>query len=382
MRVNLARLALVLHGIECFFEPSKNLNIVEAGTIQRAAILVDYYIDQIKLIQGLVQRSGNISGTLLKLYKKLQKTGKITTRDITNSWRNPKDIQGRMNVKKALILMEELASMGKGYLVGKVLYLEDPSGGDGNDGGGSNPPSPIPDNPPNTGIEQQVREQIKEAQLDISPSIPVAEPVLVGVTSGATPTFGAPEGTSMQQNLKELNAESKPQVTGQHPPSPPPESPPIQKAAVAVLEKPPEEQQTRAKGFGQPQVTAKAPPQDDRDDPRFDSFKKTGGLYRIVKDHDNSSVLLTDEFIGFENTSKKIGSVPLKLKSVQCVVERISLEPQIYLVEELRYQNEEGKEVVLNTCPSGQIHSPLIHSHEVPLDQVIVFVYSDGVRDS
>jgi len=368
MRVNLARLSLVIHGIECAFDRSKSLDIIEIETVKRAVILVDYYIDQIKLIQGLVQRSGNISGTLLKLYKRLQKTGKVTTRDITNTWRNPRDIQGRMNVKKALILMEELDSMGKGYLVDKVLYLDKPNEGGENDGGGSSSPSPIPGNPPNTGIEQQIREQIKEAQLDVSSSAPTRELVSVGTSSSSTQT--APS--------------SKLQAVQQHPSSSPLETSHALPSVVTVLDEPPEKvQQTKAKGFGQPQSKPKDPPpvKDERENPRFDSFKKTGTCYQIVRDYRDRSVLLTDEFVGVEIANEKLGAVPLKLEMVQCVLKSCSPTLGTYRVDDSKYQDPNQEWIALDTCPATREPNPLIDMHQIPLSEISTFVYSDKESD-
>ena len=335
MRVHLARLALILHGIECYFDRSKDINIVDGSTIERAAILVSYYIDQIKLIQGLVKRRGNISGTLLKIHNKLQKTGKVTIRDVTNTWRNPKDIQGRMNAKKALILLEELASMGIGCLVGKVLHLNPPENNEGNDkGGGSPPPGPLPSDFPITGIERQVREQIKQA-IDVSDSGAVEPvPVLVGA--------GAQSGNSHQAMgeapPKVIAIQNEQKAIVDIPSSPPPESPPIS-TSVAVLDKPPETQQailgelpeiqqTSGKGFGQPQTEKKAQPnQDDRDHPRFKALeiKGTGKRYLIVQPKSSygssygltHTVLCTDEYAGLSVSALKVGDSPAVLTRVK-----------------------------------------------------------------
>ncbi|WP_293066891.1 MULTISPECIES: DUF3987 domain-containing protein [unclassified Moorena] len=370
---HLARTALALHILDCACDEGKDKLLVTEETMDRAIYFANILIANERHLQTIVtgcnesfkETKDRLLGKVHDIFEFIKTKGCTTLLAIRRKFQTRGRKKG-INKKEAIAYVEQLERVtekstglkgfvqlsrnDKGEITG-IEYIEGEggNGGSGGNGNGSTPPS----NPEPGMSDFQMVVESKQYAEQVALPPPLSDPILEANHEPVSVGMVEQRSTEIATN------------------------------SVAVLEKPPETQPTTAKGFGDAQTPVKvSTPQDDRDNPRFDSFKKTGSLYRIVKDHDNSSVLLTDEFIGFENTSKKIGSDPLKLKSVQCVVERISLEPQIYLVEELRYQNEEGKKVVLNTCPPGQIHSPLIHSPEVPLDQVIVFVYSDGVRDS
>ncbi|NEN95150.1 MAG: DUF3987 domain-containing protein, partial [Moorea sp. SIO3I7] len=387
MSKHLGRIALSIHVMECYYDRSKDEDIITIETLLRAIALANYYIESFKVIQSMVAnfKKSDLKGTYLKVWSACQAKGSISYKDVRNSYRNCKDVyKDGVKTYEAKAILQHLSSIGFGYYDESTgtSHKKPPTGG--GDGGDNGPPTdPAPQPSPDSGIEQQVREQIREAQI-ITPHSDYSEPALTGSIKNGSESITAIAIGASQDAMNEVPAKAIALDLSHDRLGPPlnnplPESPPIP-VSTAVMERPPETRQGSGKGFRQPKAKApvKAPPiKDDRDNPRFRSFKKTGSFYKIA-DYCDRSVLFTDEFIGFEVASKKLGSIPLKLEEVQCVFERISPDPRNYIVESLESQTGTGKWVVLNTCPPGHNHSPIFHSPEIPLDQIIGFIYSDG----
>jgi hypothetical protein len=116
----LLRIALALHLVECYYQPRKNLWVLEKDTLERAVEVGRYYRSAFAVIQEKVAETDSISSMLLQIWDKAVTTPSgVTPRDI---YRGIKAIPRRANelgrtvAAYTLELLSSLVKMGKGVL--------------------------------------------------------------------------------------------------------------------------------------------------------------------------------------------------------------------------------------------------------------------------
>ena len=393
----LARICLILHAIEGACDKEKDLRWISGETMDKAIYFCEILIANELHLQrtvpdcnsDFIEEETKTLGQINEVFEYVKQKRETNLRKLLGRFQTRGNKKG-LRKKEIIAYLEQLAKVTKedsniqGFIklikdekgnILNILFLDEEDGG----GGGDPPSNPTPDGSPDSDIEQQVRSQIQEAQLDLPPSVPVVEPVLAGVTGSSDSSmssisnktaiaFGASEGTIAPST------------------APLPDLQPL--TSTAVMEKTPEVQQISGKGFGQQsQIPVEEPPleddpiEDDRNHPRFDLFKKTGTIYLLARDRKNRnrSVLMTDEFIGTEIKDKKINSVPVKLEEIEATIGKTFGTYKVLADE--KAQDPNGEWVLVDTSREGETFIPLAHHRQVPLSEIHAFIYSDSQSD-
>ena len=115
------KIALILHLIECFYSPSKEIELLTEDTLKRALHLGEYYKASFQFLQEKVSNSDDISTTLLQVLDKAKQSPKgISTRDV---YKPSRSIQGQaksLGLESGVYvegLFNQLVEMGYGQIV-------------------------------------------------------------------------------------------------------------------------------------------------------------------------------------------------------------------------------------------------------------------------
>jgi hypothetical protein len=115
------KIALILHLIECFYSPSKEIELLTEDTLRRALHLGEYYKASFQFLQEKVSNSDDISTTLLQVLDKAKQSPKgISTRDV---YKPSRSIQGQaksLGLESGVYvegLFNQLVEMGYGQIV-------------------------------------------------------------------------------------------------------------------------------------------------------------------------------------------------------------------------------------------------------------------------
>lgn len=115
------KIALILHLIECFYSPKKDVNILTAETLQRALHLGEYYKASFQFLQEKVSNSDDVSTILLQVLDRAkQSPSGVTARDIYRPLRSIQSKAKSLGLDPGIYvegLFNQLVDSGYGQVV-------------------------------------------------------------------------------------------------------------------------------------------------------------------------------------------------------------------------------------------------------------------------
>lgn len=139
----LARLSLVVHLIECCYNPDKEMGKINRNTLARAIYLNDFFIGQFKLLQltNSDRPDRALDKMLMLALKALRKKGSLQVRKFSKTYNKAQYLyEGqRITAQTTRKIFKELEILGYGKLTGDTISIPD-----------GEPPSSPPPNPPQT----------------------------------------------------------------------------------------------------------------------------------------------------------------------------------------------------------------------------------------
>ncbi|NEP23086.1 DUF3987 domain-containing protein [Moorena sp. SIO3I6] len=268
---HLARLALLLHSIECCYEPDKDLSVITADTMQRAIYLANYYIDQFKIFLSLNEDKGGdepektFVGTAQEVYDFVREKGETTISQLRRRFQSRGKKKG-LGKKQLVSIIGELVKVTsqnpkiRGVISllsdGETVTYRTKGNNPGGGGGGSKPPEPTPPN--GDRLVKEIKKQIE--QFRRNDSVPDPVPLMSAEVSSPEPAM-----TSIEPQVIE------PQVI----------EPQVQTVEPQVQAIEPQENASEVADIPAIAPVEHEPPSDNKNSSRFDSFDKNQGHFWI-----------------------------------------------------------------------------------------------------
>ncbi|NES80763.1 MAG: DUF3987 domain-containing protein [Moorea sp. SIO2B7] len=270
---HLVRLALLLHSIECCYEPDKDLSVITADTMQRAIYLANYYIDQFRIFQDLHEDKGEdepektLIGTIAEVYDFVREKGKTTITQLRRKFQTRGKKKG-LSKKRLVSIIGELVKITpqnpniRGIVDllsdGETVTYRTKGSNPGGGGGGSKPPEPTPPN--GDRLVKEIKKQIE--QFRRNDSVPDPVPPMSAEVSSPEPAMA-----SIEPQVQAV----EPQVI----------EPQVQAVEPQVQAIEPQENASEVADIPAIAPVEHEPPSDNKDSSRFDSFDKNQGHFWI-----------------------------------------------------------------------------------------------------
>ncbi|WP_013325765.1 DUF3987 domain-containing protein [Gloeothece verrucosa] len=179
LSTQILRIALGIHLVDCYFDKTKNIWVLQLDTLERAVEAGRYYSQAMEVVQEKVGNSENMSSILLKIWDMSVNVPEgVTPRDI---YRNIKAISkravecGRSVGAYTIELFSKLVEMGKGIIEknGRIVRFkaiinppQPPNNPNNPDSNPNNPNLPTAPIPPTPAIENMSSDREENSQSD------------------------------------------------------------------------------------------------------------------------------------------------------------------------------------------------------------------------